>query len=208
MFVKSCCAFSCYFSILWTLTVEIALCETAFWWLWLRLSAVNTNEVSKSAAGLYWRMYFLSSRMWLLGLPGFLFQESLFCSSFHLQCFSSRSSGCLNELHPHFLLPLPLQLFLLQVLLFCSEYQSILVLFSASFQKAPLCAVAQACYCLGKSLHRTLPNCKTGKPMGWRVIADVLYIDTAAFLLVVLLQVWQRQFLLSRATSSSPLPDK
>lgn len=35
--------------------------------------------------------------------------------------------------------------------------------------------------------------CGTGKPVGWRVIAHVLYIDIAVVLLVVsLLQVWHK----------------
>lgn len=35
--------------------------------------------------------------------------------------------------------------------------------------------------------------CKTGKPVGWRVIARVLHIDTDVVLLVVsLLLVWQK----------------
>lgn len=153
----------CYFSILWTLIVETALCETALWWLWLRLSAMNTKEVSKSAAiaGLYWRTYFLSARMWLLGLSGFFFQEFLFCSSFYLQCFSSRSLGCLTELHLHFQLPLLLQLFFG---FFCKSFCSAQSIYPSWCLWCQLPEGSSLCCCTGLLLswkvpHHTLLNC-------------------------------------------------
>lgn len=90
--------------------------------------------------------------MWLLGLPGFFFQESLFCSSFHLQCFSAEAQAASLSCILTFRFIFRFSCFCCKSFCSCSEYLSILVLSGASFQKAPLCAIAQACYCLGKSL--------------------------------------------------------
>lgn len=92
-------------------------------------------------------MSFPSTGMWPLTLAGFFLQGFLFCSSFHLESLSNRSYSSLAQLHLS-LSAVSSASVIFGVRSFVLLAVSILMLSGASFQKAPLCIVAQALYCV------------------------------------------------------------